>query len=132
MQKEFNYSASEKILGLLREIESNPQVTQRYLAKKHDVSLGKINFFVKVLLAKGIITVNNFKNSKNKMAYIYILTPNGAKLRFQLTRMFLEQKMREYKMLKDEIGVLGKNGVKAAAKRSAEFGVTEERKGRYE
>ena len=103
MHTEFNRSDSEKILDLLREIESSPHVTQRYLAKKYNTSLGKINFLLKALLEKGLIKVKNFKNSKNKTAYLYMMTPDGVTLRFHLTQRFFSIKVREYQQLKREI-----------------------------
>lgn len=97
---------SEKTLQLLREIESNPQTTQRYLSKKYNTSLGKINFLLKAFLERGIIKVARFKNSKNKAGYIYILTSDGIRMRFELTQRFLAIKLHEYEVLKKEIGLL--------------------------
>ena len=108
MNTDFNHSDSEKILDLLREMESNPQITQRDLAKKFGVSLGKTNFLIKALLVKGIVKAQNFKNSKNKIAYIYILTPEGIKLRLELTHKFFSRKAQEYEYLKKEIELLKK------------------------
>ena len=94
---------SEKTLELLREIETNPQITQRHLAQKCGISLGKTNFLLKALLDKGVIKANNFKNSKNKISYLYILTPDGIKTRLELTHKFLIQKTEEYEQLKRDI-----------------------------
>lgn len=93
----------EKTLELLREIESNPQVTQRDISKKFGLSLGKVNFLIKSLISKGVIKVRNFKNSKNKKAYLYMLTPKGTEERLRLTYNFFIRKQREYEKLKDEI-----------------------------
>jgi EPS-associated MarR family transcriptional regulator len=98
-----HHSDSEKVLELLREIESNSSLTQRYLAKKYNISLGKTNFILQALLEKGLIKVNKFKNSNNKAAYIYILTPEGIKTRLDLTHKFFARKTQEYEMLKMEI-----------------------------
>jgi MarR family transcriptional regulator, temperature-dependent positive regulator of motility len=97
---------SEKVLDLLREVQANPQVTQRYLAEKHDISLGKINFLIKMLVEKGIINAKSFKNSNNKIAYLYMLSPEGVKLRFKLTRKFFARKTEEYKRFKLECELL--------------------------
>lgn len=101
-----NIFESEKILKLLREIEANPNLTQRYLAEKHGISLGKINFLINALLEKGIIKVNRFKNSKNKTAYAYVLTADGIKMRLELAQKFLVRKLKEYETLKTEIALL--------------------------
>ena len=98
---------SERTLELLREVGSNPNLTQRYLAEKYDISLGKSNFLLKALLGKGVIKVRKFKNSKNKAGYLYVLTPEGIKMRFDLTQRFLALKQREYETLKKEIEEMG-------------------------
>lgn len=103
MNNEQDLSSSEKVLDILKEIEANPQVTQRYLSEKCSVSLGKVNFIVNALINKGILKVRNFKNSKNKLAYMYLFTPYGMKNRIELTRQFLEWKLTQYERLKKEI-----------------------------
>ncbi|MBN1914093.1 MAG: MarR family EPS-associated transcriptional regulator [Candidatus Omnitrophica bacterium] len=94
---------SEKTLLALKELEVNPQITQRALAHKLEVSLGKVNFLLNALLNKGIIEIKNFKNSKNKLAYTYLLTPHGIKTKIELTHKFLTWKIQEYEKLRREI-----------------------------
>ncbi len=45
----------------------------------------------------------NFKHSNKKMAYSYILTPEGIEAKGLITVRFLRQKMAEYEQLKQEI-----------------------------
>jgi EPS-associated MarR family transcriptional regulator len=99
---------SEKTLQIIKEIENNPQTTQRNLAQKLEISLGTINFLVNALIDKGIIEIKNFKNSKNKFAYIYLLTPHGIKIKLQLTHKFFVWKTRQYEKLREEIEHLKK------------------------
>jgi len=99
---------SEKTLHVLRELERNPQLTQRDLAQKLEISLGKINFLIKALIDKGLIEIKNFKNSKNKLAYMYLLTPQGIKTKLELTHKFFVWKTQEYEKLKEEIERLTK------------------------
>ncbi len=99
---------SEKTLHVLQEIEQNPKVTQRALAQKLEISLGKSNFLIRALIAKGIIEIKNFKNAKNKLAYMYLLTPQGIKVKIELTHKFLTSKIHEYEKLKEEIDRLKK------------------------
>lgn len=94
---------SEHALQTLEAIESNPKITQRSLAQKLEVSLGKINFLINVLIEKGIIEAKNFKNSHNKAAYMYLLTPQGVKRKIELMRKFFIWKMQEYEKIKQEI-----------------------------
>ena len=93
----------ENVLQILREIESNPHITQRDLSEKCSISLGKVNFIINALVNKGIIKAQNFKNSKNKLAYMYLFTPYGIKTKLDLTRKFLEWKIQQYERLKEEI-----------------------------
>lgn len=97
---------SEHTLELLREIEKNPSLTQRHLSDTCGISLGKINFLVNAFLDKGIIKIENFKNSKHKLGYVYALTPAGLELRLRLTRKFFIKKSEEYEILKKEIEAL--------------------------
>src|SRR3989338_934890 len=93
----------EKILSVIKELEQNPSITQRDLALKLKISLGKINYFLNALIDKGIIEAKNFKNSKNKLGYMYLLTPEGIRIKFQLIQQFLGWKTREYESLKEEL-----------------------------
>ena len=63
--------------NVLRKINSNPNVSQRDLANELNLSLGKINYCLKALKSKGLVKIQNFNKSKNKMGYAYILTPRG-------------------------------------------------------
>lgn len=103
MKTEDGVLDSEVVLELLREIELNPQATQRDLSGKFGISLGKLNSLVRTLIENGIITARDVKNSRNKKAYLYLLTPAGIKLRFDLTRKFFEKKEKEYKRFRLEI-----------------------------
>ncbi len=74
-----------KILKLL---EVNPEISQRELAEQLGVSLGKANFCLKSLIEVGLLKVTNFKNSKNKSAYMYLLTPSGIEEKAKVTVTF--------------------------------------------
>jgi EPS-associated MarR family transcriptional regulator len=96
-------SAEESSLQVLRLLEKNPQLTQRELAAELGVSLGKANFCVQALLAKGFIKLQNFRGSRNKLAYAYLLTPSGIAAKSSLAVSFLQIKMAEYARLQSEI-----------------------------
>ena len=108
MDKQNNILDSEKTLSILKEIERNPQATQRALAQKLEMSLGKINFLINALIDKGLIEIKNFKNSKNKLAYKYLLTTHGLKVKLQLIQKFFIWKTQEYEKLREEIELLRK------------------------
>ncbi len=91
---------------ILRLIEQNPEINQRALAQELGVSLGKVNYSLRALVAKGLIKANNFKNSRNKKAYMYLLTPQGIAEKTRVTASFLQRKMAEYEALAREIETL--------------------------
>lgn len=91
---------------LLRLIESRPDASQRELASAMGVSLGKVNYCVNALIEKGWIKARNFRNSKNKLAYAYLLTPRGVEQKATITLHFLQRKVAEYESLKGEIAQL--------------------------
>jgi EPS-associated MarR family transcriptional regulator len=89
--------------GLLKTLENNPSLSQRDLAKRLGISLGKVNFCLNALVEKGCLKVNNFRNSDNKLAYAYLLTPRGVEEKARITVHFLKYKMQEYEQLRAEI-----------------------------
>jgi EPS-associated MarR family transcriptional regulator len=91
---------------LLRLIESRPDATQRELAQALGVSLGKVNYCVNALVEKGFVKARNFRNSRNKLAYAYLLTPRGIEQKTAVTVHFLRRKVAEYEALKREIAEL--------------------------
>ena len=94
---------TETHLKVLREIEGNPEITQRELARELGVSLGKVNYCLKALIQKGWVKANNFKNNNNKSAYAYLLTPKGIERKTKITASYLRNKINEYEALKTEI-----------------------------
>jgi len=90
----------------LRELSTEGTVSQRDLSKKVGLSLGTVNYIMKELIKKGYVKTQRFKNSNNKAAYIYALTPHGINARIQQTQVFLERKVEEYERLQREIDEL--------------------------
>ncbi len=87
----------------MRLLEADPGLNQRELASALGISLGKTNYCMRALLDKGLIKVQNFRNSDNKLAYAYLLTPAGIAAKAELTRNFLKIKRQEYEALKEQI-----------------------------
>ncbi|MBB3063195.1 MarR family EPS-associated transcriptional regulator [Microbulbifer rhizosphaerae] len=92
-----------KVLKLLAD---NPCLSQRELARELGISLGKVNYCLKALIDIGMIKVNNFKNSHNKQAYVYLLTPKGIEDKAKVTVRFLNRKLEEHQVLQQEIEAL--------------------------
>lgn len=91
---------------ILKLVEVKPEISQRELAKELGISLGKANFCLKALIQKGLLKATNFRNSQNKLAYMYLLTPTGIEEKASITLRFLKSKMRDYELLKVEISQL--------------------------
>ena len=103
MNKKNQASREEIRLRVMRLLNEDPKMSQRLIADRLGVSLGSINYCVKALVEKGWVKVDNFRRSDNKLAYAYILTPQGVNARLLQTKSFLRNKLEEYKLLKDEI-----------------------------
>jgi EPS-associated MarR family transcriptional regulator len=88
---------------VIRLLEANPEMSQRELARELGISLGKANYCLQALVRKGWIKVANFRNSQNKAAYMYLLTPQALEQKASLTMRFLQVKVREYETLRAEI-----------------------------
>lgn len=102
--EEFHYK-------LLKVLQDNPDLSQRELAQKVGLSLGKTNYCLRALIEKGFIKASNFRNSQNKVAYAYLLTPRGIEEKVQATAYFLKRKVVEFEALEKEIEQL-RNEVK--------------------
>ena len=88
---------------LMRILAERPDISQRDLAEELGVSLGKVNYCLRALLQKSWVKAQNFRNSSNKVAYIYLLTPAGIEARSKLTVAFLKRKKAEYEHIRQDI-----------------------------
>src|SRR4030066_2177298 len=100
----------EHHLKTLKELSRNSALSQRDLSKKLGLSLGRVNYVLNALLDKGLVKAERFKNSKNKLAYMYNLTPEGIIEKAELTYHFLQRKKEENVSLGVEIRELRKWG----------------------
>ena len=88
---------------ILKILATNPEISQRDLARKLGVSLGRVNFCLKALIEKGLLKASNFRNNQKKMAYMYLLTPQGLEEKTVITARFLKLKLQEHAKLQAEI-----------------------------
>ncbi|MBI4744944.1 MAG: MarR family EPS-associated transcriptional regulator [Actinobacteria bacterium] len=93
----------------LKELSDDNTLSQRDISKRLGVSIGKVNYIINALIEKGYIKAVRFKNSKNKIAYMYVLTPNGVREKIRLTQEFIKRKTEEYNFLEKEIEELKKD-----------------------
>jgi EPS-associated MarR family transcriptional regulator len=88
---------------LMKLLEENPTMSQRDAARALGVSLGKVNYCLRALMGRGWVKAANFKNSQNKAAYLYVLTPSGLRRKADLAVEYLKEKVDEYEALRLEI-----------------------------
>jgi len=88
---------------LLKVLEESPDVTQRGLAARLGVSLGKANYCLRAMTGKGWVKMANFRRNPNKMGYVYLLTPTGIEEKALIAVRFLRHKLHEFDALTSEI-----------------------------
>lgn len=91
---------------VMKFLQENPDITQRELARELGISLGGVNYCLQALVDKGWVKIHNFSRSRNKLGYVYLLTPAGISGKAALTARFLRRKLDEYEALKEEIAAL--------------------------
>lgn len=99
---------SETELTILRNAEQIEN--QRSLAELLGFSIGKTNYVLKGLIAKGFLKAERFVNSENKVGYKYVLTPSGIAERIRLTEAFIQRKKQEYEALQRDLEILIQEG----------------------
>lgn len=117
------HAISEEVrYRLLRYLEAHPNATQRELARELGISLGKVNYCLHAVMEKGLVKARNFKESRNKSAYAYVLTPRGLEEKVAITRSFLRRKLaehealvREIEALRSEVRAMGEAGLEMEA-----------------
>lgn len=85
-------------LGLLAEIERDPDTTQATLATQLGVAVGTVNWHLKRLIAKGYVKVKRAERRKLR----YILTSEGIALRARLTVSYVERSMALYRTVREQ------------------------------
>lgn len=99
---------------ILKLLEADPHASQRRIADELGISLGRVNYCLQALIEKGLIKANNFRNSANKRAYLYLLTPTGIEEKARVTARFLRRKLDEYEALKRELEELRREATSSA------------------
>ena len=85
-------------LGLLEEIERDPDTTQASMADKLGVAVVTVNWHVKRLIAKGFVKVKRAERRKLR----YIITPEGIAERAKLTVAYIENSMLLYRQTREQ------------------------------
>ena len=92
---------TELDLIVLRKL--NQITNQKSLSQEIGISVGKVNYIINALVDKGFVKATRFVNSKNKIQYKYMLTPDGIVEKVNLTKIFIERKKAEYEELQKEL-----------------------------
>lgn len=104
MPNKIEQDAHFRVLKLL---EDNPQLSQRDLADRLGISLGKSNYLLRALIEKGHLKVEALRRGGDRLNKIaYLLTPEGFQSRRAMTLKYLGRKRVEYEALKAEIEAL--------------------------
>lgn len=88
---------------LLRLLAEEPGLSQREMAQRMGISLGKLNYCVSQLAARGWIKIHRFKSARRRLPYLYKLTPSGLDEMGRLTVRFLRLKIAEYEEIRRQI-----------------------------
>ena len=90
---------TEDHIDLIHAIQKDGNASQRQIAKKTGLSIGKVNYIIKALIDTGLVKIKNFTNSNRKLEYVYILTPKGIAEKTRITKNFIIKKKQEYDKL---------------------------------
>src|SRR5512143_1477136 len=93
-------------LQVLKLLQADPTLSQRQIAERMGVSLGKANYCLRALVEKGLVKLGNFSKNPNKRQYAYILTPAGLEEKTRITLDFLKRKEVEFEAIQREIEAL--------------------------
>jgi EPS-associated MarR family transcriptional regulator len=94
---------------LMKKIGSTPEVSQRELSAELGISLGKVNYCLKALVAAGCVTMSKLATSKKRsVSHGYFLTSLGRREKITSILRFLEYKEKQAANLQKEIEDLKK------------------------
>ena len=95
--------ADAQLLSLLDAISGDSSRTQRDLARMTGLNVAKVNFLLKRLAGKGMVKLHNVSESRNKLRYLYVLTPQGVMEKTRLTYRFMRRALRDYSRIDSEV-----------------------------
>lgn len=108
-QKEQIEVASQRELYLLTEVDKDPKVSQRELAKRVGIALGLTNMLVRNLAQKGYVRVTKAGWKR----FVYTLTPAGVSRKLNLTIDYIQRFLGYYRNvrqnLREQLEPLGLN-----------------------
>ena len=106
MASQRDQRAEDARFRVMRLLSEKPKMSTRQIAEKIGVSNGYAYYILIALIEKGFIKLENFKISKRKKQYAYLLTPKGIREKRALTVSFIKRKREEFEKLRKEIDAL--------------------------
>ncbi len=97
----------EITLPILRTIEQQSDITQRSLAKRLDLALGLTNAYLKNLVRKGLVKIEQIPANR----YLYYLTPKGLTEKGRLTAAYLSKSLHFYRHASHAYKSIFQNGM---------------------
>ena len=122
MNRHYEQEIRYKILKILA---GDSSLSQREMAGRMGISLGKTNYVLTELANKGIIKIKRFKSARNKIPYTYMLTSHGLEEKARITSKFLKRKLAEYEEIKRQIKDIAKEARKHNSTQSFDPGLDE-------
>jgi DNA-binding MarR family transcriptional regulator len=86
----------QQILSVLEAIGEDASRSQRQVSGLTGLNLAKVNFVIRRLVERGLVSLRNVSENPNRLRYLYELTPAGALERSRLMYRFLLRTIEEY------------------------------------
>ena len=90
-------------------LQTEPELSQRKIAERLDISLGQVNFFLKSFADDALIERVSTHPSGSHHADAYLLTVKGLAARSALATRVLPLKRSEFKRLQQQIARLSQH-----------------------
>lgn len=111
----------QRDLKLLTELDRDPGITQRSLARKLGIALGLTNLYIKRLARKGYIKATTIPSKRIR----YLLTPRGFAEKSRLTYQYMQYSLIYYRQMRGRIADVLARLSASGAKRIAIYGTGE-------
>ena len=92
---------------LLYLLETEPHLSQRDIAERLDISLGRVNYCLKSLMESGAVKLGRVRATDDRPRHAYLPTTQGIARRTALTGAFLQLKRAQYERIRRQIESLG-------------------------
>ena len=98
-----SYELCELNYRILKLLSAQPKLSQRTLAEKLGISLGRTNYILSELIERGIVKMKRLQSAPQKILYAYLITPEGLEEKSKIAAHLLKQKQEEYEQIKTRI-----------------------------